>query len=174
MRLSRNGIIALINEEALVLSAYQDSVGIWTLGVGHTAAVGGIIPKRGMKISIEDAITLLKSDILKFEKHVTTALKGKVVAQCEFDALMLFDFNTGAIISGSVDDKLAAGHVDAAMKTLQAYDKAGGKKSKGLDKRRDREEAMFRHGLYVNTKTITVYDKWPGKGRVVPVDSIRF
>lgn len=173
MKLSKNGIIALINEEALVLSAYQDSVGIWTLGIGHTAAAGGIIPKRGMKISIEDAIQLLRNDLSKFEKHVTLALKGKAVSQCEFDALMLFDFNTGAIASGTVDDKLIAGNVDAAMKTLQAYDKAGGKKSKGLDKRRDREEAMFRHGIYVNTKTIIVYDKWPGKGRVVPVDSIR-
>lgn len=173
MKTSKNGLIALINEEALVLSAYLDSVGIWTIGVGHTAAAGGLVPKRGMKLTVEQAVQLFRTDIAKYEARVTRALKGQKLAQWEFDALTSFDFNTGAIISGSVDDKLLAKNINAAMKTLQAYDKAGGKKLKGLDRRRDREEAMFRHGIYVNTKTITVYDKWPGKGRTVPVNSIK-
>ncbi len=96
----------------------------------------------------------------------------RTLNQHEFDALVSFDFNTGAIERGTVDDKLARGDIEGAMATLQQYDKAGGRKLAGLDRRRDSEEAMFRHGTYPETNSIKVYDTWPGKLRLVPVSSL--
>ena len=58
------------------------------------------------------------------------------------------------------------------MATLQQYDKAGGRKLAGLDRRRDNEEAMFRHGTYPESSSIKVYDTWPGKMRQVAVSSL--
>ena len=168
MKTSLRGILAIINEEALVLSTYRDAGGVLTIGVGHTAAAGGMAPKPGTRITIEQAIALLASDLAKFERRVSAAVKH-ALKQHEFDALVSFDFNTGKIAGGTVDDKLNQGDIESAMATLQQYDKAGGRKLAGLDRRRDSEEAMFRHGRYPESTSIKVYDSWPGKLRLVPV-----
>ena len=134
MKTSLKGILAIINEEALVLSTYRDAGGVLTIGVGHTAAAGGMAPKPGGRITIEQAIALLAADLAKFERRVSAAVK-RSLAQHEFDALVSFDFNTGAVERGTVDDKLAQGDIAGAMATLQQYDKAGGRKLAGLDRR---------------------------------------
>jgi lysozyme len=171
MKISLKGILAIINEEALVLSTYRDAGGVLTIGVGHTAAAGGMAPKQGNRITIEQAIALLAADLVKFERRVLAAVKH-AMKQHEFDALVSFDFNTGKIAGGTVDDKLNQGDIEAALATLQQYDKAGGRKLAGLDRRRDNEEAMFRHGRYPEASSIKVYDTWPGKLRLVPVSSL--
>lgn len=171
MKTSLKGILAIINEEALVLSTYRDAAGVLTIGVGHTAAAGGMAPKQGHRITIEQAIALLASDLARFERRVLASVK-RALAQHEFDALVSFDFNTGAIASGTIDDKLARGDIEGAMATLQQYDKAGRKKLAGLDRRRDTEEVMFRHGTYPEASAIKVYDRWPGKMRKVAVSSL--
>ena len=171
MKTSLKGILAIINEEALVLSTYRDAAGVLTIGVGHTAAAGGMAPKPGGRITIEQAIALFAADLAKFERRVSAAVK-RSLTQHEFDALVSFDFNTGAIAGGTVDDKLVRGDIEASMATLQQYDKASGRKLAGLDRRRDTEEAMFRHGTYPETSAIKVYDTWPGKLRQVAVSSL--
>jgi lysozyme len=171
MKTSLKGILAIINEEALVLSTYRDAGGVLTIGVGHTAAAGGMAPKLGNRIAIEQAIALLAADLAKFERRVAASVK-RTLMQHEFDALVSFDFNTGAIACGTVDDKLARGDIAGAMATLQQYDKAAGRKLAGLDRRRDNEEAMFRYGTYPEASSIKVYDTWPGKQHLVPVSSL--
>ena len=171
MKTSLKGILAIINEEALVLSTYRDAAGVFTIGAGHTAAAGGMAPKPGGGITIEQGIALLATDLARFERRVSAAVK-RTLTQHEFDALVSFDFNTGAIEGGTVDDKLDRGDSEGAMATLQQYDKAGGKKLAGLDRRRNTEEAMFRHGAYPEVSAIKVYDTWPGKLRLVPVSSL--
>ena len=171
MKTSLKGILAIINEEALVLSTYRDAAGVLTIGAGYTAAAGGIAPKPGNRITIEQGIALLAADLAKFERRVSGAVK-RTLTQHEFDALVSFDFNTGAIEGSTVDDKLDKGDIDGALATLQQYDKAGGRKLAGLDRRRDTEEAMFRHGTYPEVSAIKVYDTWPGKLRQVAVSSL--
>ena len=171
MKTSLKGILAIINEEALVLSTYRDAAGVLTIGVGHTASAGGMAPKPRGRITIEQAIALFAADLARFERRVSAAVK-RSLTQHEFDALVSFDFNTGAIAGGTVDDKLDLGDIEGAMATLQQYDKAGGRKLTGLDRRRDTEEAMFRHGKYPETNSIKVYDTWPGKVRLAPVSSL--
>ena len=171
MKTSLKGILAIINEEALVLSTYRDAAGVLTIGAGHTATAGGMAPKPGGGITIEQGIALFAADLARFERRVSAAVK-RTLTQHEFDALVSFDFNTGAIEGGTVDDKLDRGDSEGAMATLQQYDKAGGRKLAGLDRRRDAEVAMFRHGAYPAVSAIKVYDTWPGKLRLVPVSSL--
>ena len=171
MKTSLKGILAILDEEAVVLTTYKDSKGVLTIGVGHTAAAGGLAPKPGNRMTIEQAISLFASDLAKFERHVEKSV-GRSLAVHQNDALISFDFNTGAIDGGSVDEKIEANNFDAAMDALQQYKKSGGVTLPGLVKRRARERAMFERAEYPVVTYIKVYDRMPGKMRLVPVSSL--
>ena len=51
--------------ESKRLKAYQDAVGVWTIGYGHTKDV-----KQGMVITDEQADAFLASDLIYFENGV--------------------------------------------------------------------------------------------------------
>jgi GH24 family phage-related lysozyme (muramidase) len=171
MKTSLKGILAILDEEALVLTTYKDSKGVLTIGVGHTAAAGGLAPKPGNRMTIEQAISLFASDLAKFERRVEKSV-GRSLAMHQNDALVSFDFNTGAIDGGSIDEKIKANNFDAAMDALQQYKKSGGVTLPGLVKRRARERAMFERGEYPVVTHIKVYDRMPGKMRKVAVSSL--
>lgn len=170
MKTSLKGILAILEEEALVLSTYKDSKGVLTIGVGHTAAAGGVAPKPGNRMTIEQAISLFASDLTKFERRVEKSVG--ILAVHQNDALVSFDFNTGAIDGGSLDEKIKANDFNAAMDALQQYKKSGGRVLPGLVKRRARERAMFERGEYPEVTHIKIYDRMPGKMRRVPVSSL--
>lgn len=171
MKTSLRGMLAILDEEALVLSTYKDSKGVLTIGVGHTAAAGGLAPKPGNRMTIEQAISLFASDLAKFERRVEKSV-GCALAVHQNDALVSFDFNTGAIGGGSLDEKIKANDFGAAMDSLQQYKKSGGVTLPGLVKRRARERAMFERGEYPVVTHIKVYDRMPGKMRKVDVSSL--
>lgn len=130
--------------EGLFLHAYHDSVGVLTIGYGHTN-IGNIPPQVyvGMTITKEEADQALSNDLAKFEARVAKIMRGVDLKQCEFDALVSFDFNTGDLLSSSIDDKIKAGRIDAAMDTLLQYNHAGGQVLSGLTRRREAERLMF-------------------------------
>ncbi|MGL4404468.1 MAG: glycoside hydrolase family protein, partial [Notoacmeibacter sp.] len=45
-RTSNKGLMELIAHEAIVLTPYRDVKDVWTIGIGHTAAAGGINPAK--------------------------------------------------------------------------------------------------------------------------------
>jgi len=61
--LSTAGLEQLILEEGEVLRAYQDVKGVWTIGVGLTAASGVIRPVKGTVITRADSRALLARGI---------------------------------------------------------------------------------------------------------------
>lgn len=130
--------------EGFYLNAYYDSVHVLTIGYGHTN-LGNVPPavKPGMTITGKRADAILSADLARFEARVDKIMRGVTLAQHEFDALVSFDFNTGDLISGSIDDKIKAGNRAAAMKTLLLYNKAGGRVLAGLTRRRKAEKLMF-------------------------------
>lgn len=88
MRASATLIERLKKMEGCRLTAYQDSVGVWTIGYGHTAGV-----KRGDKITQYQAEQFLKEDLAKFE---AVAQKTRNVnTQGKFDAVTDFCYNCG-------------------------------------------------------------------------------
>ena len=88
MRASQTLIDHIKKSEACVLTAYQDSKGVWTIGYGHTAGV-----KKGDKITQYQAEQFLKEDLAKFE---AVAQKTRNVnTQGKFDAVTDFCYNCG-------------------------------------------------------------------------------
>ena len=92
------GKAALIAREAVKLVAYLDSVGVWTIGIGHTAGAGAPIPVRGMKITYAEAMAIFDRDIKKYENAVVKGLGADVcdkLTDNQFDALVSICYNIG-------------------------------------------------------------------------------
>lgn len=94
MDLSDEGAALLIEREGLRARAYQDIGGVWTIGIGHTAAAGPPIPKAGMVLTVDVIYKLFLKDI---EEYVAAANKAITVpvTQCQFDACVSFCYNIG-------------------------------------------------------------------------------
>ncbi len=149
MQVSSAGRAFIALKEGKRLSAYQDSVGIWTIGVGHTAAAGAPAPVKGMTISDAECDAILSRDLAAFEAGVEAAVTVSI-AQHEFDALVSFAFNVGlgALRGSTLLKRLNAGDREAAAKQFSVWVKAGGKTLAGLVARRADEAALFRAGVY--------------------------
>lgn len=156
MQTSAQGIAALELEEGVVLRAYRDSVGFWTIGAGLTAASGVVTPKAGMVITKEKATELLQQALrAKYEPAVEMAMSTVIDAtvsrpkQNEFDSGLSFHWNLGAIGRATwvKSWKAKASRADIRARLL-AWNKAGGKVLPGLTARREREFAMLMDGIY--------------------------
>lgn len=162
MKVSDQGLLEIMSHEAVVLSPYQDSVGVWTYGVGHTKSAGAPNPdkmEKGADTSIGEAVATFKRDISKYEKRVNDAVT-ETVSQTEFDALVSFDFNTGGIYKAFLTGSLNAGnHIAAGQQFM------GWVKPPEIIERRKKEQKLFMEGVYSNDGKISVYpaDK---RGRV--------
>ena len=147
MRTSDKGAAFLAAHEGVVTKAYRDVAGVWTIGVGHTAAAGPPRPVAGMTISREQARAILAADLLKFERRVERALGG-AIGQEAFDGAVSFDFNTGAIHKASWVRDYRSGKLAAARRGLMQWTKAGGRVVTGLVRRREAEARLIFEGDY--------------------------
>ncbi|MGC0154945.1 lysozyme [Chromobacterium vaccinii] len=140
MQTSQNGINLIQQFEGLRLAAYQDAVGVWTIGYGHTGAdVHG-----GLAIDQQQADQLLRQDLARFEQGVSR-LATAPVNQNQFDALVSFSYNLGLgnLQSSTLLRLLNAGDYRGAAGQFPLWDKAGGQVLPGLLKRRQAEQALF-------------------------------
>lgn len=159
MQTSAQGIAALEFEEGVVLRAYRDPVGVWTIGAGLTAASGVVAPKAGMVITASEATNLLQRALReKYEPSVQMAMSrtsgSKVTRpkQHEFDAGVSFHWNTGAIRRASwVPAWLSKAPRNDILKAMMLWGKAGGKVMPGLVARRVREAEILLDGVYPQT-----------------------
>lgn len=136
---------ALISQrEGNKLRAYKDSVGILTIGVGHTSAAGPPTVTAGMTITAAESDAILSRDLAKFEAAVRDAVTIPL-RQVEFDALVSLAFNIGdgAFAKSTLVKKLNAGHRAGAANAFLSWVKAQGKTLKGLQTRRVAERAQF-------------------------------
>lgn len=151
MKVSAAGLKLIQHYEGLRLEAYQDSVGIWTIGYGNTFYEDGSKVKMGDRITRDRADELLKMIVPKFEAMVLKMVTRQLL-QNEFDALVSFAYNAGTHYkSGSVlkpyniwqhvNNNLGK---DAMLKYWQTLAiTAGGKKLNGLVKRRKSESELY-------------------------------
>lgn len=144
MEMSKNGLALLKGFEGCELTAYQDSVGVWTIGYGWTQPVNGKPVSKGMTISQDTADSLLCSGVVQYEKGVTGLVKV-AVNQNQFDALVDFAYNLGvkALEGSTLLKKLNAGDYAGAADEFPKWSKAGGKVLNGLVKRRAAERSLF-------------------------------
>lgn len=143
MKTSKNGIKFLIQEEGSRLKAYQDSRGIWTIGVGHTSAAGPPKVTPSLKITKEEEETILLRDLKDSEEGILKLLKVSV-NQNEFDALVSLVHNIGIpqFTGSSVLRLLNKNDRTGAANAFLLWKKAG----KDLDillARRKRERELF-------------------------------
>lgn len=143
MKLSNNGVAFIKREEGEELTAYLDSVNVWTIGVGHTGKVDGKPVTRGMTITSEKSSELLRSDVQSAE----SAVNGKVTAplnQNQFDALVSFVFNIGvSAFSGSTVLKRLNNHEHHSAADAMLMWKRAGNIPDLLLPRRKRERELF-------------------------------
>lgn len=144
MKTSPEGRKKIKEHEGEVLTAYQDQVGVWTIGVGHTASAGLPAPVKGMKITKEESDEILSRDLALFEKVVNDVVKVSL-NQNQFDALVSLTLNIGggAFSKSTLVRKLNAGDYQGAAEQFLVWNKAGGKVNKGLVNRRAKEKALF-------------------------------
>ena len=142
MNISNKGIELIKQFEGCRLKAYQDSVGVWTIGYGHTEGV-----EEGMEISQHQADIMLGSDLVKYanyiNEYVTVSLN-----QNQFDALTSWVYNLGPgnLKSSTMLKVLNEGSYDDVPFQIKRWNKAGGKVLKGLVRRREAEAELFATG----------------------------
>ena len=146
MKTSPKGVAFIAAREGVVTRAYRDVAGVWTIGVGHTAAAGKPKPSAGMTIAREEAFAILASDLSRYERRVGAALPG--ASQTVFDGAVSFDFNTGAIHRASWVKALRDGDTPLARQRLMLWTKAGGRTIAGLVRRRSDEARLIFDGDY--------------------------
>ncbi len=137
---SKAGLCLTERCEGLRCEAYQDQVGVWTIGYGHT----GPDVHPGLVITQATAEKLLEQDISKAAHSVNT-LVTVPLTQAEFDALVDFVFNlgTGAFLKSTLLTRLNSSDFSGAAEQFAQWDHAGGKVVAGLLARRSQEASLF-------------------------------
>ncbi len=164
--ISDKGVLEIAEHEGIVLGPYRDSVGVWTYGVGHTAAAGGPDPAKMSRFDTRTwsearaeeellkALALFDTDLDSYEDRVRRAIKVPLKPH-EFDALVSFDFNTGGIFTAQLTRQINAGD-------RRGNGFMGWLKPKEIIKRRKAEMNLFTTGNYdANGDDIPVYDALP-------------
>ena len=126
------GLELIESFEGLRLISYQDSVGVWTIGYGHTMGV-----QPGQTITQQQAQAFLQQDLGVAESAVNKL--GLTLTDNQFAALVSFTFNLGG---GNLNKLLSQG-LAAAPDRILLFDHAGGRVLPGLTRRRQAERALF-------------------------------
>ncbi|OLL46994.1 lysozyme [Bartonella henselae] len=153
-KISKEGLALIKQWEGLRLSAYQDSIGVWTIGYGHTKSAGKPFVHKGMTITEKQAEELLCQDLQQFENTVEQAVTVSLTDE-QFAALVSFCYNVGttAFCNSTLLKKLNNGDYEAIPTELQKWTKAGGKRLQGLVNRRAAETGLWAKRSYVSSNT---------------------
>ena len=139
MKTSDVGIELIKEFEGCKQVAYQDSVGVWTIGYGHTKDV-----YEGQLSIKKTCERFLAEDIAEFEDYVEAIVEVSL-SQNQFDALVAWTFNLGPgnLLKSTMLRKLNEGDYDAVPDEMRRWNKAGGEVLNGLVRRRDAEANLF-------------------------------
>lgn len=122
--------------------AYLDTLAkpaVWTIGYGCTEGV-----TKGMIWTEAQAEAALRKELTKHEKNVEKWIT-RPMDQNQFDAFVSLSYNVGMSPSrtATIIDAFNNGDEEATAKAFLLYDKAGGKKIRGLTRRRQQEKELF-------------------------------
>ncbi|HEV7440923.1 MAG TPA: lysozyme [Methylobacterium sp.] len=124
MDLSAIGRAVLVAREGLRLDAYRDAVGIWTIGVGHTAAAGPPAVRDGLRLTRAEADALFAHDVERYAAVVREAVPAGLPEHA-FDALVSLCFNIGpaAFLRSTVLRRLRLGDRAGAADAILLWDR---------------------------------------------------
>ena len=125
LTMSPAGRAALRIREGCRLAAYQDPVGVWTIGVGHTGRASGRPVTPGMTITLAEAETLLDQDLAPFEAAVRRTVERRLA----------FNIGVTAFAGSSVVRRLNAGDVPGAADAFLLWNRPPALKARRLAER---------------------------------------
>ena len=135
-KINKSGLNLIKKYEGCKLTSYICPAGVLTIGYGHT----GKDVKPNQTITKKKAISLLKKDLARFERHVQSYNYIYEWTENEFSALVSFAYNIGNIDQLTAYGTRTRSQIRSAM---LKYVKANGKTLQGLVKRRKAELKLF-------------------------------
>ena len=111
----------------------------WTIGWGATGPDIG----PGTVWTREECDRRLAADIERHARDVVQAIGDAPTSQAQFDALVSFHYNTGAIARSTLLKRHLAGDHAGAAKEFHRWVYAAGRVLKGLIRRRRAEAALY-------------------------------
>ena len=140
MKIGKKGIDLIKHFEGFSPTVYLCPAGVATLGFGSTHGITMDSPP----ITEKEGLELLMLDIAKFERAVGRLIKVPLT-QGQYDSLVSFSFNlgSGALQSSTLRLKLNRSDYEGAAEEFPRWVFAGGRKLKGLVKRRYAERQLF-------------------------------
>jgi lysozyme len=154
LRLSLDGAACLIEAEDWRRKVYPDSDRNLTIGVGHlltrSELASGKITIRDRTIRWSDGLSdvdvmlLLVQDASPREAAINRLVEVPL-AQNQFDALLMFVFNVGeeAFANSTLLRQLNRGMYASVPEQLRRWVHSGGKVSRGLKNRREKEIVLW-------------------------------
>ena len=138
-----NAINLIKKYEGFRPQAYQDSVGVWTIGYG-TTRINGEPVKAGMTITQEQALQLVQQEVNKLWSQIESISRVNL-NQNQMNALVDFAYNLGfnALKTSTLMKMVNAGDFTGAANQFSRWVYAGGKVLPGLVKRREAERILF-------------------------------
>lgn len=141
LKISQDGLDLIKHYETFKAKAYQDPVGVWTIGWGTT----GPDAKPGRTITKKTAEAFLRRDLEDSENDIKRMVKVPLT-QHQFDALVSINYNMGATrLFNNTDIIKLINRKDyiGAAGQFQRHVSAKGQVFKGLINRRSDEYKLF-------------------------------
>lgn len=143
-KIGPKGIALMHRWEGCKLKAYPDPGSAdgkpWTIGWGATGP--GIGP--GTVWTQQQADARFEQDLERYAADVAKAIGNAPTTQEQFDALVSFHYNTGAIRTATLTKRHIAGDYIGAAKEFARWNKNDGRVMKGLVNRRADEANLYR------------------------------
>lgn len=139
MKTGENGLSLIKHFEQLRLKTYLDSVGVPTIGYGHTRGVA-----INQSITQDEANTFLSMDLFTAERAVEASV-FTLLNQNQFDSLVSFVFNLGetALLRSTLLKDINKKAFDDVASNFKKWVYAGNVVMPGLVLRRDAEARLF-------------------------------
>lgn len=111
----------------------------WTIGWGATGADIG----PGTVWTQAECDARLERDLVRYAADVSQAIGDAATTRDQFDALVSFHYNTGAIGRATLTRKHVAGDHAGAAREFARWNRAGGRVLGGLTRRRAAEARLY-------------------------------
>lgn len=146
-------LLELISHEAIVRTAYKDSVGVWTWSVGITSASGHKVERYiNNEQTMERCLEVFIWAVEKYAKDVLAAFPSITLTESQFAAALSFHYNTGAIKRASWVKSFNAGKIADAKKQFMDWSKPS-----EIIPRRTKERDLFFDGKWSSDGRVTEY-----------------
>ena len=145
MKLNKTGYDLIKRFEGCKLTAYQDSVGVWTIGYGSTYYENMQKVKQGDKVSQQRANEIFEFVASRFARNVDDIITSKPT-QNQFNAVVSLAYNIGLgnFQKSTLLKKLNKNPNDKTIKDeFMKWVNAGGRKLQGLVNRRKKEAEIY-------------------------------